>query len=185
MASPAYRYLLTHGGVGPVANPLLPSIVNDQDAQSKVDWMKNYLSPTTPAQGASAPAGVNDPYALRVGQIESDWKAGAKSGNNTGVFQFGPDERKQYGITDSSDLGQNLSALQQEKSAHTSIFQSKFNRDPTPGELYLMHQQGASGGPALLAGGDTPAWQSLLPFYGTEAKAQRAISGQPAPRIAA
>ena len=30
MASPAYKYLLTHGGVGPVANPLLPSVVAER-----------------------------------------------------------------------------------------------------------------------------------------------------------
>ncbi len=68
MASPAYRYLLTHGGVGPVANPLLPSAVQNQDYQSKVDWMKNYFNPVGPAQGASAQSDPTESYIRQAAQ---------------------------------------------------------------------------------------------------------------------
>jgi hypothetical protein len=66
MASPAYRYLLTHGGVGPVANPLLPSIVSNPDYQSKVDWMKNYFAPVTPAQGGQTQSDPTEDYIRRA-----------------------------------------------------------------------------------------------------------------------
>jgi hypothetical protein len=113
MASPAYRYLLTHGGVGPVANPLLPSVVQNPDYQSKVDWMKNYLAPTTPAHGATlAPdalqpqiAGAATKYGLdanlltRQLQKESNFQnLGPNKSGATGIAQFTPDTAKQYGI---------------------------------------------------------------------------------------
>ena len=115
MASPAYRYLLTHGGVGPVANPLLPSIVQNQNYQDKVDWMKNYFSPTTPAQGATAPQapsdlqpviasnatkyGVDPDLLTRQLHKESGFQnLGPNKAGATGVAQFTPDTAKQYGI---------------------------------------------------------------------------------------
>ncbi len=103
MASPAYRYLLTHGGVGPVANPLLPSIVQNEDYQSKVDWMKNYFSPTTPAQGAqmqsdptesyirdaAARRGIDPDVAVKVAKTEGlGGQYAGDAGSSFGPFQL-------------------------------------------------------------------------------------------------
>ena len=62
-------------------------------------------------------------------------------------------------------------------SGHCTVLSRALGRDPTPGELYLTHQQGIAGGPALLAGGDRPAWQVIRPYYKSDAIAKQAITG--------
>jgi len=125
MASPAYRYLLTHGGVGPVANPLLPSIVQNPDYQSKTDWMKNYLQPVAPAQGAtaapSAPGelqpiiassatkyGLEPNLLTRLLHKESGFQnQGPNDAGAVGIAQFKPATAKQYDI-DPTDVPQSI-----------------------------------------------------------------------------
>lgn len=164
MMSPLYRKLLTSGGLGPVPNPLLPSIVQNPDYQGKVSWMKDQFAPVSPAEGATRGApdvSSLSPYARQLVSIESDSGRAPDTmrGKYIGLGQWGPDERSQYGITDPMDVGQNARAIDAENSRHSMLFANRFGRQPSPGELYLMHQQGASGGPALMAGGDTPAAQ--------------------------
>jgi len=124
MASPAYRYLLTHGGVGPVANPLLPSVVSNPDYQSKVDWMKNYFAPVGSAQGASLQdvpdelqpviASSATKYGLPADMLarqlkqESNFKnLPANKQGATGIAQFTADTAKDYGI-DPTDVSQSI-----------------------------------------------------------------------------
>ncbi len=183
MDNPLYLNLLLRGGgrLGPAASPLIPLATewtgNRMDLDPRVAPMLKALSPITPAQGASL--GEITPYASRLFQLESDWgrDPGTFRGENVGLGQFGPEEMRRYGITDPRNEDQQLRAVALEQQEHSGIFQRQFGRAPTPGELYLMHQQGASGGPALLAGGDTPAWQAVRQFYPSDRVAQKAISG--------
>jgi hypothetical protein len=54
-------------------------------------------------------------------------------------------------------------------------------REPTDAEYYLAHQQGRAGAAALLSAAqnnpNTPAWQAIRRFYGSDAIARRAIGG--------
>ena len=77
-----------------------------------------------------------------------------------------------------TDPAAQAAALAAERAHHTPILAKALGRDPTPGELYLMHQQGIAGGPALLgADPNTPAWQVIRPYYKSDAIAQKAITG--------
>jgi len=119
-----------------------------------------------------------DPYTSRLFQIESGGDPNAVTGSNRGLGQFGPAESKKYGITDSSDPAQQARAVAQERQEFTGILQKRLGRDPTPGEIYLMHQQGIAGGPALLtAEPSTPAWQVIKQYYPSGEVAKRAITG--------
>ena len=119
-----------------------------------------------------------DPYTARLFQIESGGNPNAVSGSNQGLGQFGPGEQAKYGITDPTNPQQQISAVAQERADQTPMLASKLGRDPTPGELYLTHQQGVAGGPALLtADPSLPAWQAIRPYYKSDAVAQRAITG--------
>lgn len=121
-----------------------------------------------------------DPFVARLFKIESGGNPYAVTGSNRGLGQFGPAEERQYGISDAnrSDPNAQAAAVQRETERFRPILAQKLGRDPTPGELYLMHQQGIAGGPALLsADPNTPAWQAIRPYYGSDAIAQKAIGG--------
>src|SRR5512139_1071132 len=113
-------------------------------------------------------------YLPRFVQIESGGNPNASTGSYSGLLQMGPDEIRQYG---GNGLEQGTALL----ADRAAQFQQSYGRQPTPTELYLMHQQGVGGAAAHMANPDAPAWQNM---YGTaegqkkgEAWAKRAIWG--------
>lgn len=119
-------------------------------------------------------------YVPRLFQIESGGNPYAVTGSNRGLGQFGPAEEAQYGINDTNraDPNAQAQAVMQEAQRHAQVLGKVLGRAPTPGELYLSHQQGIAGGPALLtADPNQPAWQAIRPFYKSDAIAQKAITG--------
>lgn len=121
----------------------------------------------------------SDNYVKTLIHIESGGNPRARTGSNWGLGQFGPAERAKYGLNDDNWTDQNaqLSAIKASGADNAETFKSKFGRYPTDGELYLMHQQGAAGAPALLSNPDQPAWKAIRPYYASDAIAQRAVSG--------
>lgn len=186
MSSRLYPYLLTHGGLGPVGNPLLPGLTQNQDYQDKVRWLKDYVPSgtdienafITPAEGStmrsSTPPNDMPGWQRRTFQIESDLGRDPSTfkGSNIGYAQWGNEEQRRYGVKP-GDWASEMSGLAKER----AYFDKVLGRPTTDSEFYLMHQQGEGGGPALLAGGDTPAWQAIRPHYGSDRAALRAISG--------
>jgi Transglycosylase SLT domain len=119
-------------------------------------------------------------YVARLFQIESGGNPNAVTGSNRGLGQFGPSEEAQFGINNQNrtDPNAQAAAVQQEAALHAQALQKALGRLPSPGELYLTHQQGAAGGPALLtADPSQPAWQTIRPYYKSDAVAQKAITG--------
>jgi hypothetical protein len=121
-----------------------------------------------------------DPYTQRLFQIESGGNPYSVTGSNRGLGQFGPQEERMYGITGANraDPQAQADAVARERQHHTSILADALGRDPSPGELYIMHQQGIAGGPALLtADPNTPAWKTVRPYYNSDYMAKKAITG--------
>jgi hypothetical protein len=119
-------------------------------------------------------------YTNRVFQIESGGNPNAVTGSNRGLGQFGPQEEAKFGINDSNrtDPAAQAAALDRESNYHYPIVKRALGREPTNGEMYLTHQQGVAGGPALLsADANEPAWKVVSPFYRHPEVAQRAIVG--------
>lgn len=94
-----------------------------------------------------------DPATLmKIAMIESSGNPNAhnKSGA-AGLFQFMPGTAKEYGLTDpydpiaSADAGARLMRDNRQQLVNT------LGREPTPGELYLAHQQGSGGASQLLS----------------------------------
>jgi len=101
--------------------------------------------------------------------IESGGNPRERTGRNLGLAQFGRTEERQYGINrrNRGDPQAQEAAIQREVADHSNILRRTLGRDPQPWELYLTHQQGRSGGPALLAADpNTPAWQAIRQFHG-------------------
>jgi hypothetical protein len=119
-------------------------------------------------------------YVDRLFHIESGGNPNSVTGSNRGLGQFGPQEEARYGITDGNrgSYDAQAAAVAREAAEHSAVLQRALGRPPTASELYLTHQQGQAGGPALLtASPDQPAWMAIRPYYKSDAIAQKAISG--------
>ena len=119
-------------------------------------------------------------YTNRLFQIESGGNPNAVTGSNRGLGQFSPDLEAKYGLSDANrtDRDAQAQAVQRLGQDNAGYFQKTMGRAPSPAELYLMHQQGVAGGPALLkADPGKAAWEAIRPYYKNDAIAQQAITG--------
>lgn len=117
-----------------------------------------------PQQANAAPAPTGDgsggDYFGKLAQIESKGNPNAVSPTGAqGLFQFIPSTWKQYGGgADVRDPQAQFVAVQKFTADNRNALTQALGREPTAGELYLAHQQGAGGAIKLLANpGATPA----------------------------
>jgi hypothetical protein len=109
----------------------------------------------TPTPGGSA-----SDYESRVIQLESGGKGLAAYNESSGAFgpyQFIPSTAARYGINRNSSLADQRDAFLKLTYTNKSILSKALGRTPTPGELYLAHQQGPGGALKLLEHPDTLA----------------------------
>lgn len=116
-----------------------------------------------PAQLGISPQGGEfdiDRYKAGVKAIESHGNPNAVSPTGyKGLYQFGPAEWAQYG----AKYGTITNPIAQEKAMvdytndHYRQLTVSLGRAPTPGELYLAHQQGVAGATQLIQNPSTPA----------------------------
>ena len=92
-------------------------------------------------------------YLARTAQIESAGNPNAKNPNSsaTGPFQFIDSTARQYGLTDRTDWAASADAAARLAADNASHLRNVLGREPTAGELYLAHQQGAGGAAKLLS----------------------------------
>lgn len=93
--------------------------------------------------------------------IESGGNPAARTGSYQGLFQLSPDVFNRYGGGNIYDAGDNARAAAAKFSDETQMFRNSYGRDPTPAELYMIHQQGWGGYQAHTANPDAPAWQNM------------------------
>jgi hypothetical protein len=98
-------------------------------------------------------------YLERTARVESSFNPNAKNPNSSagGLFQFIDGTAKQYGLSNRYDPVQATDAAARLARDNAQILKQALGRDPTPGELYLAHQQGAGGAVKLLSNPDAPA----------------------------
>lgn len=104
-----------------------------------------------------------DPSHLRAFvQIESGGNPLNVTGSYMGLGQLSPDEFKKHGGKGNIlDPSENLRVTAIKMKAENEDFKRQYGRDATPGELYMIHQQGVGGAAAHAANPDQPAWQSM------------------------
>lgn len=102
--------------------------------------------------------GIDPAVLVAKAQIETGLnpKLRNKSGAS-GLFQFMPRTWKEFGKGNVFDPAANTDAAARFTLKNIQHFRKSFGRDPTPGETYLMHQQGAGGASSLLRNRDLPA----------------------------
>lgn len=126
----------------------------------------------------AAAAGVDPSVALKIAGIESNMDPNANKDTSSqykGLYQFGPSAWATHGKGDIYDPTSNTDAFLNLYKANSSTLQNNLGRAPTPGEVYLAHQQGAAGATALLQNPDKKAVDVIAPFYGNRRTAVSAI----------
>src|ERR1017187_10005395 len=92
--------------------------------------------------------GISGSYLLRTHQLEGD---GISSTGAKGPFQFTAKTGAQYGLKNPYDFGASADAAARLAANNKAQLTNSFGRPPTDAELYLAHQQGATGAQKLLA----------------------------------
>jgi hypothetical protein len=96
--------------------------------------------------------GIKPDDFLRIAEIESRLNPDAYNplSQAAGLFQFLPSTAKQYKLEDRFDPRANAHAAASLLKHNTVRLRQALRREPTAGEIYLAHQQGATGAIKLL-----------------------------------
>lgn len=133
--------------------PALPSrtIADAPVAPSVPEYHPERVSKYSPAfDKINDAAGLPPGYLNQTAYIESGFNPAADNGIARGAFQFTGPTAKQYGLTDPFDPIASAQAAARLASDNSKFLAGGLGRAPTAGELYLAHQQGASGALNLL-----------------------------------
>lgn len=109
---------------------------------------------------------IESPYLRRLAEIESGMNPMAQNPNSSarGLFQLINSTGQQYGL-DPAQFGTNaytqaeIPAAEKLTQDNRAFLIKALGREPTAGELYLAHQQGATGAAKILANPQLPAVQ--------------------------
>lgn len=102
-------------------------------------------------------AGIDPSIMLAMAHIETGGSFNERAKNPgssaSGLFQFMKGTRGRYGLDGNTvfDARKNSAAGAKMLNENRAYFKKQFGREPSAGELYLMHQQGVGGGTALMA----------------------------------
>ena len=113
--------------------------------------------PVAAIDAAASKHGVNPDTLHRMAMIESSGNPNAVTGSARGLFQFMPETARQYGLSDPFDPAASADAAARLMKDNKAALTQALGREPTEGELYLAHQQGAEGAAKLLANPNAPA----------------------------
>lgn len=108
--------------------------------------------------------GIDPDLATRIAHIETggtfDPRAFNRGSKASGLFQFIPSTWSQYGGGASPfDPEANADAAMRLLLANKKVLTNRLGREPTGGEIYMAHQQGAGGASAILRRGDELAYK--------------------------
>lgn len=102
---------------------------------------------------------VSPRYLKTVAQLESGGDPLAQNPNSTatGLYQFTDPVAAQYNLSDPTDPAASTDAMKALTTDNYAALSKALGRAPTEPELYLAHQQGATGAAKILSNPDAPA----------------------------
>jgi len=141
--------------------------------------MTSSFSPEVEAaiEAAAKKYGVSADLMRRFAQIESSGNPKAVTGSHLGLYQFTKDLFQDYGGGDIYSAKDNAMAMAAKLAHDSRTFTSKYKRDATDSDLYMIHNQGAAGYGAHMSNPEGVAWQNIRPYYESDAMAKSAIWG--------
>lgn len=97
-------------------------------------------------------AGVDPGTMKRIAWIESGGDPSAQNPNSSagGLFQQTDANAEDYGVADRKDARQSAKGAAEFAADNIAFLTKALGREPTPGEIYLAHQQGPGGAKKLL-----------------------------------
>jgi hypothetical protein len=103
-------------------------------------------------QTAAQRHGVDPNALMTIAQIESNFDPAAKNPKSSagGLFQMLDATAQQYGLQNKNDPMQSADAAARLMKDNAAVMRRALDREPTSQELYLAHQQGATGALRLL-----------------------------------
>lgn len=106
----------------------------------------------------AAARGVDPAYMTRLAMVESGGNVNSANPNSSarGPFQFINSTAKQYGLANPNDPAASSDAAARLTLDNKAALTQALGREPTQGELYLAHQQGAGGAAKILANPNAP-----------------------------
>ncbi len=158
-------------------NPALAARLLSPDAPNMPAGMSPDLGAAI--HKASMTENVPEDWLAKTAQVESAGgrNMGPSSAGAMGPFQFMPGTATQYGVGNPMDNDQSAQGAARLYNDNKASLQTSLGRDPTGGELYLAHQQGAVAASALLRNPDSNAVDVLTPYYKNRQTAISAITG--------
>lgn len=139
--------------------PTLPPVDNTVPiGQSRVDEPVQTAGLSDAIAKVSAARGVDPAYMTRLASVESGGNVNAANPNSSarGPFQFINSTAKQYGLANPNDPAASSDAAARLTLDNKAALTQALGREPTQGELYLAHQQGAGGAAKILANPNAP-----------------------------
>lgn len=162
--------LMEEGGAAPA--PGAPAgtgaITRDQFIQLLPEWAR-----------LEQAEGLPNNYLETISMLESSGGTNVGAGQYTGIFQIGPEVAADFGVTPEQLRDPRINAQVAAKLAARNAKQLRgmLNREPQAWELYLAHQQGATGASVLLRNPNAKAIDVLTQAYGGDrTRAQAAIA---------
>lgn len=155
----APAFIGDHGGNGVVPPLPAPRTIADAPVAASVPEYKseNAQKYSGAFSKINDAAGLPPGYLDQTAYIESGFDPNADNGIAKGAFQFTGPTAKQYGLQNPFDPIASAQAAAKLGVDNQNFLSGGLGRAPTAGELYLAHQQGASGALNLLTHPDANA----------------------------
>jgi len=130
--------------------------------------------------------GLNPDTLATFIRIESAGNPNAQMGSYKGLLQMSDREfAKHSNGGDVFNPRDNIMAGAKKISEESARFKQQYGTDPTPGQLYMVHQQGEAGYRAHSQNLDQTAWKNIRPYYSSDNMAKKAVWGNLGPEARA
>jgi hypothetical protein len=131
--------------------------------------------------------GLDFNFMKTVAKIESDFDPKNRTGQYIGLFQLSKQEFAKYGSGEITNARDNAVAAAYKFVNEATLFELDTHKNPSPSDLYLIHQQGWQGASEHVQHPERIAWQSMCATDEGKEKGERwckrAIWGNTLPDI--
>jgi hypothetical protein len=131
--------------------------------------------------------GLDFRFMEAMAKIESDFDPNQRTGSYVGLFQLSRSEFRKYGSGEITNPRDNAVAAASKLAAEATLFELHTHREPTIGDLYLIHQQGWRGAAEHISHPERIAWKSMCATEEGRLKGEkwckRAIWGNTLPTV--
>jgi soluble lytic murein transglycosylase-like protein len=154
-----------------------------------LDSLKNIPqgTPVEEIKRAADAFGLDFNFMKTVAKIESDFDPKNRTGQYIGLFQLSKQEFNKYGSGEITNARDNAVAAAYKFVNEATLFELDTHKNPTPSDLYLIHQQGWQGASEHVTHPERVAWQSMCATDEGKEKGERwckrAIWGNTLPAI--